>query len=170
MSEIKSAGVEKMAIVTDPDEVEKDAKKRSSAGVGEEEMTARTYFFTKSESDLHLLLPGLIISAACHIFLFLGLIFAPGLNFQKNIQPAPINVSLVSIPASYFTPPAKKKTKTASTRPKQAVEKPVKVPKVEKTAIEKPVQEEYRPKASLKKKTFKTGKVVENAIKEIEKK
>lgn len=29
MSEIKNAGVEKMAIVTDPDEVEKDAKKRS---------------------------------------------------------------------------------------------------------------------------------------------
>ena len=134
-------------------------------------MTARTYFVTKSGSDLRLFLTGLIISTACHILIFAGLIFAPGLNFTQNLQPTPINVSLVSMPANYYSPPEKKQPKTLPNQTKKAEKKsPAKVSTAAKTTMEKPAKKEFKPKTSLKKKTFKTGKVMENAIKEIEKK
>ena len=130
------------------------------------EVTARTYFFSGSRSDLRTVLPGLIVSAICHVLFFMGVIFAPGLDFHPTVTPSAINVSLVAMPEPVLRPQSKKAAKAVPPHKTKTITKPADVtPKIAPKEIK-----DFQPKVSMKKKTFKTGKVVENAIKKIEKK
>jgi colicin import membrane protein len=113
------------------------------------------------------------VSLLCHLIFFVILIFAPGYATDRNPSLSVINVSLVTLlsqgnapkPAEFKTQPedkekvqeAKISTKTASKtdqEPSESISLKLKEKKV---------------KESLKKKTFKTDRVVESAISRIKK-
>jgi TonB family protein len=99
-----------------------------------------------------------------HLILFVSLVFLPKLAPAKKYSPPVINVSLVSMP-----------TRSASTTsgPKetpQAAEKISSPPAAQASKEAVPVTPVKRkPKKSLKKETFKSSKVIEQAISKLEK-
>jgi colicin import membrane protein len=135
-------------------------------------MTARNYFFVESENAFRSILPGLLVSAICHILIAVIFLYTPGRQMDRRIV-APINVSLVSLPGPYRGPaPAKGKKAAVKSTKKPAFSKPEidsakispTVPKVKKAEIvETP---EVAPKISLKKKTFKASEIVKSVPKE----
>jgi colicin import membrane protein len=112
------------------------------------------------------LLP-LAISFICHLVFLILLIVAPGLQSEKPRARSVINVSMVSF---------KKTTTQPAERPTVAKKTPkIKKPKVVKKAktplaVEKPAAKvaEQKPKTSLKKKTFKSTRVVKQTIEQME--
>lgn len=110
------------------------------------------------------------ISFVGHLLFLLLFIVTPSLRFEKPPAPSVIDVSMVSF---------KKAAKQADTRagtPKKTPEvkkpevvKPVKKPPVVvKKTPAKTVKPASKPKTSLKKKTFKSTRVVKQAIKALE--
>jgi len=109
------------------------------------------------------------ISFVGHLLFLLLFVVTPSLRFEKPPAPSVIDVSMVSF---------KKTAKQADTRAgtaqktpevkKPEVVKPVKTPPVMKKTPEKTVQSPPKPKTSLKKKTFKSTRVVQQAIKALE--
>jgi colicin import membrane protein len=105
------------------------------------------------------------VSAVFHLIFFVGLVFAPRLTPERNFSKAAINVKLVSLPDSgtqrishgkaIFKTPEQTITQEAYKKPS-------------KTVSLTPAKEKV--KKSLKKKTFKSDRVVKNAISEIKKK
>ncbi|MFO7964239.1 MAG: cell envelope integrity protein TolA [Desulfobacterales bacterium] len=139
-------------------------------------MTARNYFWGRSGSEYQAVYPSLILSTILHIALAAAVLLAPGFKPNPRITPEAMSVSLVSLPDP--GPPLRQAPKPAPTRitPEPPVpEKPAVVvaepaPKPEPVqAAKAPAKREPEVKHSLKSKTFKTGKVVERAVKEIEK-
>ena len=105
------------------------------------------------------------VSALFHLIFFVGLLFAPDFRPERNFSMAAINVNLVNLADSgaFKISQGKSNFKT----PEQPVtQKAYKKPA--KTVSLAPVKK--RVKKSLKKKTFKSDKVVKNAISEIKKK
>ncbi len=114
------------------------------------------------------------ISAACHVALFIGLIFFPDITPARRWSSSVVNVSLVALPGpgkgamprprteASQTPETKKTPKP--TPEQQAV--PEVGPKPDMVSIAETC--EIKPKTSLKKKTFKTEKAIQSAIKNIE--
>lgn len=110
-----------------------------------------------------------LLSALLHLVLLAGLVFMPDLAPAKRIVPSVVSVSLVSLPpAGTDSPPA------ASTAAKTPAEpRPVEKPQSPSTkATEKAAvpPDKLKPKTSLKRKTFKSSKVVKSAVDRIEKK
>jgi len=132
-------------------------------------MTARTYFFVKSKSNFRAVFPSLFISAVCHFIFVLILVYTPGQHFDKKIKPAAINVSLVSMPAPFPETDLRQEKRSMKRRTKRVTPKRVTNLSKANPEVSKPLKEKKKPKISLKKKTFKTAKVVKRAIKEIEK-
>jgi len=79
-----------------------------------------------------------------------------------------IDVSIVSLP-SYDPMPSGPKPKTDGTAKTDAVSKTVPSKTDPGAKTDTPVAERFRPKTSLKKKTFKSSRVVKHAISQIEK-
>jgi colicin import membrane protein len=113
------------------------------------------------------------VSLLCHLIFFVILIFAPGYATDRNPSLSVINVSLVTLPSQNNAPlPAKVKTQTVVEKKDQKTKISSKaVPKSDQKSPEsislKPKKKKV--KQSLKKKTFKTDKVVKSAISRIKK-
>jgi colicin import membrane protein len=113
------------------------------------------------------------VSLLCHLIFFVILIFAPGYATDRNPSLSVINVSLVTLPSQNNAPlPAKVKTQTVVEKKDQKTKISSKaVPKTDQKSPEsislKPKKKKV--KQSLKKKTFKTDKVVKSAISRIKK-
>jgi colicin import membrane protein len=106
-----------------------------------------------------------VFSFLGHLLVFSGILLLPDLAPAKKYSPSVINVSLVSIPAqgtatrssSQVTPKAAKQT--SSSKASRKSKKIVSVAPAKRKS-----------KKSLKKKTFKSSKVIEQAISKLEKK
>jgi colicin import membrane protein len=136
-----------------------------------ENQNVGNYLSIQPNSQFQVLLPSLIVSFVLHVVFFSVLFYSPGSFFKKKINPAAINVNLVSLPQSFPEPrlpkaksSLKPKTKKAEKQPVEKVnDKPVVTKPKPVEAPEEPVKE----KVSLKKKTFKTGEVVKKPEKEV---
>jgi colicin import membrane protein len=119
------------------------------------------------------------ISFIGHLLLFVLVIFTPDLAPKKDLMPAVIDVSMVTLKTASRTekaapeskapekaeapkPPEKKKTTSAPKAPPEPKPEP-------KLSTAKPKPQPAKRKTALKKKTFKPKKVVKRAIKNIEK-
>jgi colicin import membrane protein len=131
------------------------------------------------ENDRRTLFSTLAVSFICHLMLFVVLIFAPGYAKERNPSLSFINVSLVTFPtqgkASLPDKQQPAKIEKQLTAKKKAPE--VKIsPKKNSETDKKPsnaisiAPKKKKIKKSLKKKTFKSSKVVKSAITKIEKK
>jgi len=112
-------------------------------------------------------------SLLCHLLFFVVLFFAPGYATDKNPSLSVINVSLVTLSSQNNAPlPAELKTQTAvEKKDKKTSISPKTIPKTDQKTPEsislKPKKKKV--KQSLKKKTFKTDRVVKSAISQIKK-
>lgn len=133
--------------------------------------TSVNNFHKANEHSLHTIMP-FALSLTVHFILFAAIIISP--DFKKPIKtlPSVINVSMVNLPEpkrkskkdiAVKTRPAKpeKKTRTQKHLPDKVKSKQI-VPALSK--------KKFKVKTSLKKKTFKSARVVKSAIKNIEKK
>lgn len=138
-------------------------------------MNKRTYPHTyqNEENESRIFFSNFALSLLCHLVFFVILIFAPGYAIDRNPSLSVINVSLVSLPSQNNTPsPAQlKKEPAVEKKDQKATMSSQKVPKTETKPPEsislKPKKKKV--KQSLKKKTFKTDKVVKSAINRIKK-
>ncbi len=111
----------------------------------------------------------IVLSALLHGVLLVGLVFIPDLAPAKRMRPSVVSVSLVSLPAAgdtSFQTPASATNATAESRPAEKRQSPSSK-STEKVAIP---AARPKPKSSLKRKTFKSSKVVKSAVDRIEKK
>jgi TonB family protein len=106
-----------------------------------------------------------VLSALLHLVLLVGLVVIPDLAPAKRMIPSVVNVSLVSLPAAGSPAPSQAGRKAFETRP--AV-KP-RQPSPEATGKVPVSAPKFKPKKSLKHKTFKSEKVVKSAVDRIEK-
>ena len=115
------------------------------------------------------------ISVTCHIVFFLLLVLTSGMGSYQMLRPGVINVNLVSL-SEPSGKAAIESLETPALEKKRTVEKKVTVPdhfpqkKVSTVTEKKKEISEIKVKQSLKKKTFKPAKVVDNAIAEMKKK
>jgi colicin import membrane protein len=133
---------------------------------GDKEYERRTFFLNLS------------VSLMCHVIFLVILIFAPGYATSKRPSLSVINVSMVTLPASkplsgpdHEQPAELKKPAT--------VKKKTSAPEIASKTIPAPVRKPSKAisiapkkkkiKTSLKKKTFKSDRVVKSAISQIEK-
>jgi len=134
----------------------------------------------------------LALSALCHFFLFVALVFVPAPKPRQSFSPSVINVDLVSVaepqgagaaatqatrasdaaPAPKVSEPVKSappKTIAAKVAPKPEIQ----VPEPEApapTPVQAPIPlEPPKPKASLKQQTFQSEKALKSALAKIEK-
>lgn len=134
----------------------------------------------------------LALSLLCHTFLFAALVFAPAPKSRPSFAPPVINVDLVSLaepqgaggaaaaaPEKDPVPPAPKapepvqsappKTITAKVAPKPEIRVPEpEVPAPAPPATATAATEPPKPKASLKRQTFQSEKVLDSALAKIE--
>jgi colicin import membrane protein len=105
------------------------------------------------------------VSAVFHLIFFVGLFFAPDFTPERNFYVAAINVNLVTLPDSGI--PGISGSKTTFKTPEQPLtQKSLKKP----SKMVSLYPERKKVKKSLKKKTFKSDKVLKSAITEIKKK
>lgn len=126
---------------------------------------ARTDAFQNGRDNTGTFMLFFSVSAMVHLIFFAGVFFAPDFAPKRNFSIAAINVNLVTL----ADPGAFKKSIDNNTfqTPEQSVtQKAYKKPT--KTVSLAPARKKV--KKSLKKKTFKSDKVVKNAISEIKKK
>lgn len=119
------------------------------------------------------------VSLMCHVILFVILIFAPGYATNKRPSLSVINVSMVTLPALKKSSGPDNQQPAELKRP-ATVKKKAPAPKVASKTVPAPVQKPSKAisiapkkkkiKTSLKKKTFKSDRVVKSAISQIEKK
>jgi len=138
-------------------------------------MNKRIYPHTyqDEEKEHRVFFSNFAVSLLCHLIFFVILIFAPGYATDRNPSLSVINVSLVTLPSQNNAPlPAKVKTQTVVEKKDQKTTISSKA--VPKTDQKSPESISFKPKKkkvkqSLKKKTFKTDKVVKSAISRIKK-
>ncbi len=118
----------------------------------------------------------LAVSSICHLLLFAILIFFPDRAWDRKSPPSFINVSIVTLPTvekgpTLYDKPPIEPEKHATTQKKRSTTTAKAIPVAAKKPSEAiSVQKKMKkPKRSLKKKTFKTAKVVKSAIDNIEK-
>lgn len=119
-----------------------------------------------------------VVSGICHLLFFSIFIFAPRYTTHKKPTLSFINVSMVTLPAPETTPASKDQQVKAPVTPSKPQKKTpaakisTKTPPetVSKTSTAIPLRtKKKKTKQSLKKKTFKSSKVVKSAITRIEK-
>ena len=121
-------------------------------------MHARAYSHQWMEHDSRTLFLSFAVSIICHLVFFAVLISAPSYTPKRIFSPSVINVSIVTLPGQKKTPAIKTLSKTnAQTDQKFSKTAPL-------------VTKKKKIKTSLKKKTFKSSKIVKSAIERIEKK
>ena len=138
-------------------------------------MNKRTYpqTYQDEENERRKFFSNFAVSLLCHLLFFVILFFAPGYATDRNPSLSVINVSLVTLPSQKNAPlPAEFKTQTEVVKKDQKATISSKtIPKPDHKSPEsislKPKKKKV--KQSLKKKTFKTDRVVKSAISRIEK-
>ncbi len=140
--------------------------------------TSVNNFHGTNEHALHTIVP-FALSLTIHFILFAAIIISPDFKKPVKMLPKVINVSMVNLPEpeKSFKPERKTNKDTAvKTRPAkpEKKEKPPQeqLPDKIKSKQTAPVlsKKKIKVKTSLKKKTFKSARVVKSAIKNIEKK
>ncbi|MBU4257887.1 MAG: hypothetical protein KKH45_00635, partial [Proteobacteria bacterium] len=145
-----------------------------------ESMFAPSYLFRGSGNDPLTLFLTFGVSLACHAIFFGVLIYFPiHTPYNKKFSPSVINVSMVTLPAqgsaSGPVGQIELKSKIQSTQPQKAQVSQIPSETIsnaeqkQSKAVSVAPQKGKKIKESLKKKTFKSSKVVKSAIKKIEK-
>jgi len=144
-----------------------------------EKLNRHAYLLRVMEEEPRVLFFTFAISAILHMIFFAALIFMPGPKPYKHFSPSVINVSMVTLPGQKKAPGAGGPT---GFELEKKIAKPEKtqVPKISSKIAAKADQDtskavsvvpkRRRLKKSLKKKTFKSSRVVKSAIARIEKK
>ncbi len=142
-------------------------------------MHSNSYLSQDKEYERRTFFLNFSVSLMCHLILFVILIFAPGYAKSKRPSLSVINVSMVTLPA------LKKSSGPDNQRPAElkrpaTVKKKAPAPKAASKTVSATVQKPSKAisiapkkkkiKKSLKKKTFKSARVVKSAISQIEKK
>jgi len=134
------------------------------------------YLDREEEDERRTLFWNFTASSVFHLIVFAVLIFAPGYAKGRKPSLSFINVSIVTLPSQGEMPLPEKKNAVESEKPSVTEKKAPKI-STETTpeAVSKPstsisLDPKKKVKTSLKKKTFKTEKVVKSAIDRIEKK
>jgi colicin import membrane protein len=130
-----------------------------------ERADAHTYTFHGNGDNTGSFVLFFSVSAVFHLIFFVGLFFAPDFTPERNFSVAAINVKLVTFPESGTQRISRGKA-TFKTPEQTVTQKAYKKPS--KTVSLAPARKKV--KKSLKKKTFKSDRVVKNAISEIKKK
>jgi colicin import membrane protein len=116
----------------------------------------------------------MMVSLVCHLLFFAVLLYAQDRQAEKPFAPSIINVSMVTLPPQGKAARSGKQSLSKETAPEaKAPEAPKPAPVTPPASAPPEVSvapEKRSEKTSLKKKTFKTDKVVQSAIKEIEQK
>lgn len=140
-------------------------------------LQTRAYRLDETVSETRLLATTVALSFAGHLILFFVIVFGPSQFASKRYIPTIVNVSLVSLPSPGPPGPkggATKAIKKTADPAKKPPAPPIKSTPTTKAAENKKIvstaPQKWRPKASLKQKTFKSEKVVKSAIKRIEEK
>ncbi len=141
-------------------------------------MRDTVYFYTDSlygpSGNSRAIIFTFTVSLICHLGFFGILILGPGLIPEKKSQPRVINISLVSLPSQKHVA-AKAITEKTAGKPQKKKSSPTRPQKIN-NVISKPAKKVSIPspskkvKQSLKKKTFKSSKIVKSAISRIEEK
>ncbi len=145
-------------------------------------MSAYVDFYSKTEGDSHTWFLALIVSLLLHFIFIAVLVFIPDFKLNKKSTPFVIDVNLVTFSNSkkeskpekqslVKTKKLKSRIKKVKTDLKPKVKPEVKYePKVKQdlTKTASSVQKKVKIKTSLKRETFKSSKIVENALKRIE--
>jgi colicin import membrane protein len=130
------------------------------------------------------LLVAMALSLLGHLLIFALFLSVPRLSFFRNGPPRIISVDLVSLPApqARAVPAPQKTTSQPPKSERKPVPPPPKPPEIKASAKQEPppraperkavslARRKVLPVESLKEKTFKSSRVVENAIKRIERK
>ena len=130
-------------------------------------MRASMYGMGAAENEQRILSIALAISMVFHVVLFAALVYVPGQDRYRSFAPSVINVSIVALPSPQSLP-SKESVEVGDKR--VPISRSKSVPK-ENEAASKAVSvapSKYKPKTSLKKKTFKASTVVKHAISKIE--
>ncbi len=134
--------------------------------------TSVNNFHKTNEHSLHTIMP-FALSLTVHFILFAAIIISP--DFKKPIKtlPSVINVSMVNLPESEKKSEKDIAVKTRPAKPEIKEKHTQKhLPDKIKSKQTAPAlsKKKFKVKTSLKKKTFKSARVVKSAIKNIEKK
>ena len=142
-------------------------------------MHSNSYLSQDKEYERRTFFLNFSVSLMCHVILFVILIFAPGYATNKRPSLSVINVSMVTLPALKKSSGPDNQQPAELKRP-ATVKKKAPAPKVASKTVPAPVQKPSKAissapkkkkiKTSLKKKTFKSDRVVKSAISQIEKK
>jgi len=138
----------------------------------EELIDAPAYLFRGAEKIPRAFFLTFVLSTFCHLIFFTILIIAPSRNADRKFMPAVINVSMVTLPREEESP---RTGQQAQQQPKTEKVIVSKTPKSKDQLAPVPSKtvsvsrKKPSAKKSLKKRTFKPSKVVENAISRIEK-
>ena len=142
-------------------------------------MHSNSYLSQDKEYERRTFFLNFSVSLICHVILFVILIFAPGYATNKRPSLSVINVSMVTLPALKKSSGSDNQQSAEIKRP-ATVKKKAPAPKVASKTVPAPVQKPLKAisiapkkkkiKTSLKKKTFKSDRVVKSAISQIEKK
>ncbi len=136
-------------------------------------MNKKTYPHTyqNEENEHRIFFSNFAVSLLCHLIFFVILIFAPGYATDRNPSLSVINVSLVTLPSQNNAPsPAEVKTPSAvEIKDQEATISSKTIPKTDPESPESISLEPKKKKVkqSLKKKTFKTDRIVKSAINRI---
>ena len=134
------------------------------------------YLDREKEDERRTLFWNFTASSVFHLIVFAVLIFAPGYPKGRKPSLSFINVSIVTLPSQGEMPLPEKKNAVESEKPSVTEKKAPKIStKTTPETVSKPsapisLDPKKKVKTSLKKKTFKTEKVVKSAIDRIEKK
>lgn len=141
-----------------------------------ENLNRHAYLLRVMEEEPRILFFTFAVSAILHMIFFAALIFVPGPKPYKHFSPSVISVSMVTLPGQKKAPGAGRLT---GFELEKRIAKPEKaqVPKISSKIAAKADQDTSKAvsvspkrKKSLKKKTFKSSRVVKSAIARIEKK
>ncbi len=109
------------------------------------------------------------VSFVAHMIFFALMFFSPTPTMERPNISSVIRVNMVTLPEKASAPAVKPPARIKKEPPKKTVVKKKTSPVVKTTKKAPPVIKRKKKKISLKKKTFKSTKVVKSAIKELEK-
>jgi len=135
-------------------------------------MQAEGLLLNGMKEDYRILGRFLAVSVSCHVVFFLLLVLTSGSDSYRRLNPGVITVDLVSLPGPSGKAAAKSFASPEPEKPR-TVEKKVTIPEhfpPPAVTEKKKAITEKKVKESLKKKTFKPAKVVDNAIAQMKKK
>ena len=131
-------------------------------------MRGHTYQLPGMENESRRLFFSCTISFFCHLVFFGALIMVPGFKPDRRFSPSVIDVSLIALSSAAIKPAPGKQNNSIAKRPAES--KTTVTSDREYSDAVSIAPKKYRIKKSLKKRTFRSSKVLKHAISRIEKK